>query len=215
MKPSIRRVFASSSVLLVALACLTFLAGLFGLSASAIASAIQLTVLGVGAWLVIRGNLTAGTLFTFLALVGQIIGPVQSLSAILEVLHQASGAMDRSAAIDRYGEAFRAAMRKLLPEGEIVLPLSGGRDSRHILFEIVEAGRKPLAVTMRRWAPDIDDDLTIARTLAARFKMKHAVLGATPAKARAQCRASALTGFSSDELGWMLPMRAFLDRRKT
>ena len=140
--------------------------------------------------------------------------PGSPLQDAFDIAHPASSTMSRSAAVDRYGEAFRAAMRRLLPEGEIVLPLSGGRDSRHILFEIVEAGRKPLAVTMRRWAPDIDDDLSIARTLAARFKLKHAVLGATPAKARAQCRASALTGFSSDELGWMLPIRAFLDRHE-
>jgi ATP-binding cassette, subfamily B, bacterial len=74
---------------------LTFLSGIFGLSANSIASAIQLTVLGVGGYLVIEGNLTIGTLFAFLGLMGQIIGPLQSVSQILQGLQQASGAMDR------------------------------------------------------------------------------------------------------------------------
>jgi asparagine synthetase B (glutamine-hydrolysing) len=119
--------------------------------------------------------------------------------------------MSRSAAIDRYGEAFRGAMRKLLPADDIILPLSGGRDSRHILFEMIEAGRKPHAVTVPRWAPDIDHDLPIARHLADRFGLRHSVLGTTLAKGRAQRRASEEADFASDEFGWMLPMRRFLD----
>ncbi len=74
---------------------LTFLSSIFGLSANSIASAIQLLVLGVGGYLVIEGELTIGTLFAFLGLMGQIIGPMQSISGILQALQQASGAMDR------------------------------------------------------------------------------------------------------------------------
>jgi ATP-binding cassette subfamily B protein len=74
---------------------LTFLSGIFGLSANSIASAIQLAVLGLGGYLVIEGNLTVGTLLLFLGLMGQIIGPLQSISQILQALQQASGAMDR------------------------------------------------------------------------------------------------------------------------
>ena len=74
---------------------LTFLSSIFGLSANSIASAIQLFVLGLGGYLVINGNLTIGVLFAFLGLLGQIIGPLQSVSSILQALQQASGAMDR------------------------------------------------------------------------------------------------------------------------
>jgi hypothetical protein len=138
--------------------------------------------------------------------------PGDRLQCAFPVDHPARSAMSRSAALDRYGETFRAAMRKLMPAGDIVLPLSGGRDSRHILFEIIEAGRKPLAVTMTRWAPDIDDDMRIARALAERFGLRHETLGATLAKTRAQRQASELTDFASDELGWMLPIRALIAR---
>ncbi|GAC1638019.1 MAG: hypothetical protein NVS4B2_27040 [Chloroflexota bacterium] len=74
---------------------LTYLAGIFGISSNSIASAIQLVVLGVGAWLVIGHELSTGTLFAFLALMMQIIGPIQSISGIIQALQQASGSMDR------------------------------------------------------------------------------------------------------------------------
>ena len=74
---------------------LTFLASIFGLAANGIASGLQLGVLGLGAWLILRGNLTVGTLVAFTALLGQVIGPVQGLSGIMQALQQASGAMDR------------------------------------------------------------------------------------------------------------------------
>jgi ATP-binding cassette subfamily B protein len=74
---------------------LTFLSGLFGLSSSSISSAVQLIVLGVGAWLVIGGNLSAGTLFAFLALSAQVIGPMQGMAGVVQGLQQATGAMDR------------------------------------------------------------------------------------------------------------------------
>lgn len=74
---------------------LTFLGGLFAISTNAISSSVNLAVMGVGAWLVIEGNLSTGTLFAFLALVGQVIFPLQSISGIVQTLQQASGAMDR------------------------------------------------------------------------------------------------------------------------
>jgi ATP-binding cassette subfamily B protein len=74
---------------------LTFLSSIYGLSANSIASAIQLSVLGAGGYLIIRGDLTLGGLLAFLGLMGQLIGPVQSISGIMQALQQATGAMDR------------------------------------------------------------------------------------------------------------------------
>ncbi|MBI3964001.1 MAG: FHA domain-containing protein [Chloroflexi bacterium] len=74
---------------------LTFLSGLAGLATNSIATVIQLIVLGVGAWLVTGGDLTAGTLFAFLALMSQIIGPLASISTLFQIIQQASGAMER------------------------------------------------------------------------------------------------------------------------
>ncbi|MGH6619966.1 MAG: hypothetical protein ACREF6_10520, partial [Alphaproteobacteria bacterium] len=136
--------------------------------------------------------------------------PSSRLENVFAIAHPPVASMNRAAAIDRYGEAFRAAMRNLLPSGDIILPLSGGRDSRHILFELMEAGRTPHAVTMPRWAPEPDDDMRISGMLAAKFGLEHSVLGASRAKCAAQRQAIVLTDFCSDELGWVLPMRRFV-----
>ena len=109
---------------------LTFLGGLFGISTNAIAWAINLTVMGVGAWLVIGGDLTAGTLFTFLVLVWQIIFPLQSISGILQTLQQASGAMDRVQDVLRAEPAIKDR-----PDGRPLAPLS-----QAIRFEDVTFG---------------------------------------------------------------------------
>ena len=73
----------------------SFLSGMYGVSVSSLATAINLAVLGVGAYLVIQGDLTAGILVAFLSLIGQVIGPVQSLSSIMQGFQQATGSMDR------------------------------------------------------------------------------------------------------------------------
>lgn len=137
--------------------------------------------------------------------------PTRRLQSAFTITHRSLNPASRAVAIDRYGEAFRAAMRKLLTPGDIILPLSGGRDSRHILFEMIEAGRKPHAVTLPRWAPDIDDDLPIARMLTARLGLQHSLLNEAWAKTRAQRKAAVLADFCSDELAWVLPIRRFVE----
>ena len=74
---------------------LTFLSGIYGLSASSITYAITLTVLGIGGYLVIGNQLSVGLLFSFLALLGQVIGPMQGISGIIQALQEASGSMER------------------------------------------------------------------------------------------------------------------------
>jgi ATP-binding cassette, subfamily B, bacterial len=73
----------------------TYLSAIFGVSANAITYGITLIVLGIGGWLVTGGDLSVGTLFSFLALLGQIITPMQSITGIFETLNRASGSMVR------------------------------------------------------------------------------------------------------------------------
>ena len=47
---------------------LSFLSSIYGLTANSIASAIQLTILGLGGWLIIRGDMSLGSLMAFLSL---------------------------------------------------------------------------------------------------------------------------------------------------
>ena len=45
--------------------------------------------------------------------------------------------LSRSAAMDLYAQVFREAVRRRIPDDRRwVLPLSGGQDSRHILFTL-------------------------------------------------------------------------------
>ncbi len=108
---------------------LTFLSAIFGLAANGIASAIQLTVLGIGGWLILRGNLTVGTLVAFTALLSQIIGPVQSLSGLMQALQQASGAMDR---VDELLKARPEIADR--PNARPITPLSGAIRLENVSF---------------------------------------------------------------------------------
>jgi ATP-binding cassette, subfamily B, bacterial len=108
---------------------LTYLSGIFGISASSIASAIQLIVLGLGGWLVVQGDLTAGTLIAFLALSGQVIGPMQSMSSVVQGFQQATGAMDRVDELLRATPAIADA-----PNATALSPLATQISLEHVTF---------------------------------------------------------------------------------
>jgi hypothetical protein len=81
--------------------------------------------------------------------------------------------LSRSDAIDGYLELFGCAMRRRVIDGApIYLPLSGGRDSRHILLELVRLGSPPARcftssfLTMR-------NDVITARALCEKLGVPH------------------------------------------
>ncbi|MGH8273443.1 MAG: asparagine synthase-related protein [Gammaproteobacteria bacterium] len=84
----------------------------------------------------------------------------------------------RDEAIDRFIELFRAAIRRRPPpESGFGVPLSGGRDSRHILLELLETGWRPThCVSTRYHPPRPDNDARIAAQLAALADIEHATL---------------------------------------
>lgn len=122
----------------------------------------------------------------------------------------------REEAIEEFLSRFNAAIARRAPEHErIVLPLSGGRDSRHILFALNRLGIRPSTViTIRHYPPRRNDDERIAATLARAFDVPHVVLGPPPRRIAAERRKNALTEFCSDEHVQFLPMRDyFVDER--
>ncbi len=74
---------------------LTFVTGVSAATLASIASLTQLAVLGIGGYLVVQGQLSPGSLFAFVALMAQIIVPMQNLSGVLQTVQQASGGMER------------------------------------------------------------------------------------------------------------------------
>ena len=85
--------------------------------------------------------------------------------------------ISRGAAVDGFIDLFRAAIARRLPNAPFVMPLSGGRDSRHILFALGDAGRPPRAcVTVRHFPPRANHDELIAGELCETLGIEHQVL---------------------------------------
>ncbi len=75
--------------------------------------------------------------------------------------------IDRDRAIDQYIELLCAAVRRRLPEDAFVVPVSAGRDSRHILFELLANGRRPVELlTSAHYRLSSKVETRIARMLA-------------------------------------------------
>jgi ABC-type multidrug transport system fused ATPase/permease subunit len=69
--------------------------GLFNLSVTSIVMLLRLVVLGLGAWLILRGRLTIGGLVAFMGLMGEVLGPVTALTGLGQQVQASSGALIR------------------------------------------------------------------------------------------------------------------------
>ena len=74
---------------------LALFSGIFGLLVNSIVTLLRITVLAVGSWMVINERMTLGTLVAFLGVMGELIGPVTTLTTIGQNLQSASGALER------------------------------------------------------------------------------------------------------------------------
>jgi asparagine synthase (glutamine-hydrolysing) len=89
--------------------------------------------------------------------------------------------VSREAAIHAYIELFRQAVRRRA-RPDSVLGLSGGRDSRHILLELLAQRSLPrLAVTVA--VPGFAEDVKIAKALTERVGLRHEVVEPVPERA--------------------------------
>lgn len=118
-----------------------------------------------------------------------------------------------AAAVQRFGGLFQSVMERLLPSknDRIALPLSGGRDSRHILFALLRSKRAPdCCVTVRHIPPRADEDASVASKLAQFFNIPHKILPQAGRLLYNELRKNELTSFCADEHAWLLPLREFL-----
>jgi asparagine synthase (glutamine-hydrolysing) len=124
--------------------------------------------------------------------------------------------LSRQSAVDGYAALFRQAVRRRLPrDGDrVVVPLSGGHDSRHILFELVRAGCLPdETVTIHHYPPAGDDDSVIAPQVAAAARVAHTAIPLDPRRVAVERRKNVMTGFCADRHAQMMPLVDYLRGR--
>ena len=104
----------------------SFLGSLMGTTAGLSVSFVQVLALGVGAFMVIRGSLTLGSLVAFQGLLGNVTGPLNSISGIMQALQQASGGMQRvQELLDEQPEVMDGPDAKPLPRLSEEIRLDG------------------------------------------------------------------------------------------
>lgn len=111
-------------------------------------------------------------------------------------------------AIDQYIHLFRESIKKRLPSDEnFVVPLSSGRDSRHILLELNHLGYKPKAcLTIRQYTTSYVESLTPAKMLSEALKCNHLVFDEGEVNFANEIRNIELTNYCADEHSQFLPM---------
>lgn len=121
--------------------------------------------------------------------------------------------LTRSEAVDGFVELFRAAVARRLPGESYVLPLSGGRDSRHILLELCRQGTPPrLCVSGAKFPPDPGADARVAARLAGRLGLPHRTVARPRSEFHAERTANPAQGMGTLNGAWTLSLRAFLRR---
>ncbi|MBV6701800.1 asparagine synthetase B family protein [Kitasatospora aureofaciens] len=124
-----------------------------------------------------------------------------------------SPGITRPQAVDAYIDLFRSAIAARLPSAPYVLPLSGGRDSRHILLELLRQQAPPqLAVTTGKFTPH-DADVRVAGRLAAAAGVPHRYIDRARSDLRADLTTNRLQQMCTTEGGWVLPLGRFLRTR--
>ncbi|CAM5661062.1 hypothetical protein SALBM311S_09894 [Streptomyces alboniger] len=121
--------------------------------------------------------------------------------------------LTRAEAVDGFVELFRAAVGRRLPTEPYVLPLSGGRDSRHILLELCRQGAPPrLCVSGAKFPPDPGADARVAARLAGRLGLPHRTVPRPRSQFHAERTANRAQGMGTLDGAWSLPLLAFLRR---
>ncbi|WEN15367.1 hypothetical protein PY254_01415 [Rhodanobacter sp. AS-Z3] len=116
--------------------------------------------------------------------------------------------LSRDDAIDRYIELFAQSMARRAPgAGASVVPISGGRDSRHILLELHRSGLEPsLCVSALDNPPDPNEDPKVAAALCRELGFKYTVVNQQLSLLSAELRKNSETHFCAAAHGWYLAL---------
>lgn len=120
--------------------------------------------------------------------------------------------ISRSEAIKTYAELFQKAIAKTSSENaKFAVPISGGRDSRHILFELKKQNMLPDAcLTIIHPPPRPNEDARIAKLICERLRLSHHLIEQSSTRFNAEKRKNILAGFTVNEHGWFLALADFV-----
>ena len=119
----------------------------------------------------------------------------------------------RDAAVEGMTHYFRDSIARILRSDcdPITLPLSGGRDSRHILLELLHQRRAPTrCVTFHHNGAAMNAEALAARAIASRAGVHHDVLGFARPRVADALRATVLNSLCADEHAQMLPLHDYM-----
>ncbi|MCA9062427.1 MAG: hypothetical protein KDA96_05195 [Planctomycetaceae bacterium] len=121
--------------------------------------------------------------------------------------------LSRDEAVRQYGVIFQEAVEQMLPseEDRMCVPLSAGRDSRHILYALVRAGRRPdMVLTGMSPPPRPSTDAEVASEITSRLQLPHSIIELSDNRFDDELTKDILTSFCADEHGQMLPIANFI-----
>jgi hypothetical protein len=112
-----------------------------------------------------------------------------------------------------YARTVAAAIGRALVAcpGRVALPLTGGLDSRLLLYSMLDLGRAPdLSLTVHQLPPRDDGDVEFARELAAETGVEHLALDQPPDRLAQQLRNLGRTHLCTHEHDFYLPVAEYL-----
>ena len=121
--------------------------------------------------------------------------------------------LKRSAIVDAVIELFQQSMSRRMPKGDrFTVPLSGGKDSRQVLFELAENGRKPdYCITSIHPPPRANYDAEIAAVVARRLDIGCKPFSVPVASLEQETQFNLTKEFSSIEHHWAFPLAKHMD----
>ena len=120
--------------------------------------------------------------------------------------------LSRGEGVDGYIELFRTALRKRLPDSEdFSVLLTGGRDTRHQLYELCLAGRQPkVGYSIGEYIVASNEEMAAASAVAEATQIQHVIINQSQSQFALEIRNNLATNFCADEHSWLWPLADFL-----
>jgi len=125
--------------------------------------------------------------------------------------------LDRPEAIREYGRIFQCKIEKykFTENIKVGLPLSGGRDSRHILFSLLRKELEPSkCVTMKHFPPKSDEDCKVASNLTNKLNLDHVIIDPSNDEFKVEIEKNIITNFCANQHAWLLPLAEYFCNNK-